>query len=509
MAEFKIPSEVRIYIPEAPQSRSVSVPHITLSNEEAALQGWHYRRKSRNRLRITRYTGEQTAMTVPAQIGGCIVNEIGAQILSQNETVSQVFVPDTVKKMMPGCFRENRKPGAHHLNQIVFADGLTELPDHAFASCACLSEVHLPKTLSKIGAYAFDSCSALKFIDIPVMCTQIGEYAFCSTGLLGFRINQYISPYLRISSGKPIFSIDGTAFFHSALEHQNDIIALPSMQAHCIDILNVCGTGLKLPNVKVRFCDRSIHTYSSLDMTDCRDVLLSRASFEEQRERYHVSCTLLFPPVRGEFDLPGYVNSNYNVLNLYHSWNSKKGQIHAEPECAAVNEYAVNEYNLEEMYFHRIRAYTNRPTEVFHPHCTVLKRVVWEEEGRTIEKYIPGNGIVRYWVHGELLKAFTVTNDPATGKSSFFDRSVIDKMLRNIPDAGLDLFGRRKKCLNKREQFAIAVDMLRSTPKPEEESLELYHSYLRTNRRIAEYIAKKLPPEYAEYLRSYYQTHPQ
>ena len=508
MEEYKKPSELRIYTPAAPQSGSVSVPHINLSKFEASLHGWHYRRKSGNRLRITRYTGVETTVTVPAKIDGMTVNEIGAQILSQNQTVSEVFVPDTIKKMMPGCFQENKPP---KLKRIVFADGLLALPDYAFARCAQLSTVHLPKTLNIIGKHAFDSCKALHFLDIPVMCIQIGEYAFCSSGLREFRINQYMSPYLRISQGKPVFSIDGTAFLYSELDYSCDIIALPSQQPHCLDILNVCANvGLKLPNVNVRFCDRSIQDYTKLDMTDCMSVRLSRASFKDQDKKYCSSCTLLFSPASlcDRIDMPSYVDSNYYGKKLYHLWQCPETKVIVPLECAVVNEYAVNDTGLQEICFHRIQAYTEQPTMVFYRSCISLKTVTWEEDGQTFRKRIPGYGIVSDWVHEELLKAFIVKNDPDTGKSTFFDRSAVDKLFRNIPDGSCHPDGRFRNRLHKTERFAIAVDVLRSTQKPEEESLELYYSFLRTNRRIAEYISKKLPAEYGEYLRSYYQTHP-
>ena len=96
-------SNAKIYYPEEPKNISASVEHITLTAEQAREQGWHFRYKSGKRVRITRFAGTAADVTVPAEIDGCTVNEIGERCFAQT-AVKTVNIPSTVKKLGSNCF---------------------------------------------------------------------------------------------------------------------------------------------------------------------------------------------------------------------------------------------------------------------------------------------------------------------------------------------------------------------------------------------------------------------
>ena len=87
---------------------------------------------------ITKYTGRETEITIPATLGGAPVTEIGY-----------------------GAFRG--KP----IRSITIPDTVTEIGFDAFADCESLSEIMLPDGLKYIGWSAFSGCTALTAITIP------------------------------------------------------------------------------------------------------------------------------------------------------------------------------------------------------------------------------------------------------------------------------------------------------------------------------------------------------
>ncbi len=66
--------------------------------------------------------------------------------------------------------------GLHNLTAVVLPDGITEIPDYAFAS-ADIETLVIPESVTTIGANAFADAK-IKYIHIPAAVTTIGNYAF-------------------------------------------------------------------------------------------------------------------------------------------------------------------------------------------------------------------------------------------------------------------------------------------------------------------------------------------
>ena len=64
------------------------------------------------------------------------------------------------------------------LTEVEVPEGMTALPDYAFAYCPTLTDITLPDSLVTIGDSAFHSCTGLTEQDIPDNVTAIGERAF-------------------------------------------------------------------------------------------------------------------------------------------------------------------------------------------------------------------------------------------------------------------------------------------------------------------------------------------
>ena len=92
--------------------------------------------QSENGITITRYTGNETAVVIPAEINGIPVKEIG----------------DGAFK---GC----------SLSSVTLPSGIEKIGWFAFEGCTKLQEVYIPSSVLSIGHSAFNSCpSSMKII---------------------------------------------------------------------------------------------------------------------------------------------------------------------------------------------------------------------------------------------------------------------------------------------------------------------------------------------------------
>ena len=157
--ETRMISRKDYYVPDIPKDEPVSVRLISLTAEQARSQGWHYKRKSNGRLRITQYTGSAVNITVPAEIGGAVVNEVGERVFFER-VMNSIEFPDTVKKIGERCCQQST------VRSITIAGDVTVIP-HGFAlACRSLAHVRLPERVQRIGAYAFGTCESLTNITI-------------------------------------------------------------------------------------------------------------------------------------------------------------------------------------------------------------------------------------------------------------------------------------------------------------------------------------------------------
>ena len=86
--------------------------------------------------------------------------------------LTEITLPSTVKWQSYCQFQGS------NLIKVTFKDGITSLPQSIFSGCSALEEVNLPNTLRTIGGYAFNGCISLMDIDIPESVLEIGSGAF-------------------------------------------------------------------------------------------------------------------------------------------------------------------------------------------------------------------------------------------------------------------------------------------------------------------------------------------
>ena len=92
-----------------------------------------------------------------------------------NTTLLSVVIPNTIKKMISGCFG-----GCTSLKSVTFAKGspIKELVGSCFLGCSSLEDVVLPENITTIGDRTFAFCTSLKTIILPKSITTIAGEAF-------------------------------------------------------------------------------------------------------------------------------------------------------------------------------------------------------------------------------------------------------------------------------------------------------------------------------------------
>ncbi|MDO5150670.1 MAG: leucine-rich repeat domain-containing protein [Oscillospiraceae bacterium] len=502
-----------MYIPDRPKEVKAKVKYITLTLEQAITQGWHFKRKSRKRIRITHYTGTNKNVIIPSEIGGYIVNEISGGAFFRAD-IERVEIPDTVKKLHCSCFGQSK------VKAIIIAEGITEIPNGFAFSCQELVSVHLPTTLFRIGNCAFENCTNLKYIDIPKSCGYIDNRAFSRSGIEGFAYQDGIYK-----------EVNGTVFQRTPLDnHYKLILRTEPSKDEEYRILSVGrhsllqGTSdIKLPGGKVWLGACSVmceyRHMGTLDFSECTKVSAHIKAFElsdrwydgklssgcvmevivpqETKCEYFPDCIDVKYPNKKKYD--GFISvesrdNDKTVLRIHGNilpaysvvFHEKSLEIRTD-RWTKYEKYAICSKELESISFDNL---LNGTDELFAPCCHNLHRV--EMSNRCV--FIPSSDIISERLHTELMKAFTERN--LNGKLCWFDSSVVDNIF-----SGNSI----KSRISQKRKIIIACDVLRSTAGVFENS-SMYEKYLQTHRRYALILCVTLPDEYTDFLRNFYEV---
>ena len=103
--------------------------------------------EGRYTISIDKYKGNSKKVTVPDNIEGIPVTEIGI-----------------------GAFSENKR-----LKKVILPEGLVSIEMGAFRYCINLVSINLPQSLTSIDTYAFEYCEKLKNITIPKNIVYFGN----------------------------------------------------------------------------------------------------------------------------------------------------------------------------------------------------------------------------------------------------------------------------------------------------------------------------------------------
>ena len=130
-----------------------------------------------NQATITSYSGSGGAVTIPSEVGGYAVKQVGnawSAVFGLDTTfVTSVVIPNSVTSIGEGAFYR-----CTSLTSIIIPNSVTSIGRDAFYRCTSLTSITIPNNVTSIGVYAFYGCTSLTSITIPTSVTSIGIGAF-------------------------------------------------------------------------------------------------------------------------------------------------------------------------------------------------------------------------------------------------------------------------------------------------------------------------------------------
>ena len=141
------------------------------------------------------YDGEGNKLNIPSSIQNIAVEEIGYRAFLLNETLAEVTLPSTIKRICDRAFmftnissielpsglttiEEGAFSAMPNLTEINIPGSIESLPYMVFANCTNLSSVTLNEGLKSLGTEVFQGCISLTGIVLPQSLETIDECAF-------------------------------------------------------------------------------------------------------------------------------------------------------------------------------------------------------------------------------------------------------------------------------------------------------------------------------------------
>lgn len=127
--------------------------------------------------KITKFLGNNVDIeyTIPSSIDGYTVTVIGEKAFENVTCLTVVYTPETIITVEPYAFAGSsvRKMFMHKNSSII-----KEIGEYAFANCAQLIQVDMPRSLVTLGDYAYQNCPNLKVAFFRGNTENIGAYSF-------------------------------------------------------------------------------------------------------------------------------------------------------------------------------------------------------------------------------------------------------------------------------------------------------------------------------------------
>jgi len=118
------------------------------------------------------------------------LTEIGGMAFYYCESLSEINIPDSVKKIGKGAFHntalseitfggqikvvsEDVCEFCEKLKKVTFEEGVEVIEKYAFSCCTMLTNVEFPATLEKLGESAFEGCDSLREVTFKNKNTKI------------------------------------------------------------------------------------------------------------------------------------------------------------------------------------------------------------------------------------------------------------------------------------------------------------------------------------------------
>ncbi len=110
-------------------------------------------------VRITKYIGLDTTVTIPSTLGGKSVTNIAGESFIGNTTIQSVVIPDSVTQIGFTAFKN-----CTSLSSVTLSDALEYIGQSAFEGCTSLSTISFPASMIGAGNDSFKGCTSLSHV---------------------------------------------------------------------------------------------------------------------------------------------------------------------------------------------------------------------------------------------------------------------------------------------------------------------------------------------------------
>lgn len=122
---------------------------------------------------ITGYTGTETELAIPSEIGGAKVTSVGNIAFIGCDNLISITIPEGVTSIEESAFQN-----CDNLENITIPESVTNIEAYAFSGCSSLTDITIPVGVTSIAKRTFSNCRNLMWVTIPEGVKSIGEAAF-------------------------------------------------------------------------------------------------------------------------------------------------------------------------------------------------------------------------------------------------------------------------------------------------------------------------------------------
>ncbi len=170
--------------------------YAIVSESNVSSDGFIYDKYENSTVKITGIENMPALLTIPSEIDGMPVVEIGDSAFENNDMLLYLKLPSSPiklgKRFCSGCISlvsvdlagsvSSLPLGAfeecRNLAMIEGMSAVTEIGDQAFAGCSALAHIKISDSLTSLGNEAFRGCTSLSSVTLPETLTFLGESIF-------------------------------------------------------------------------------------------------------------------------------------------------------------------------------------------------------------------------------------------------------------------------------------------------------------------------------------------
>lgn len=189
-----------------PVAESNVISNFQISASAQAEEEYNYEVLNDNTIRITKYKGENTTITIPSTIVGRKVTRIADKAFVDS-SLRSVSIPSTVTAIGVDAFTDcssmkeilvdSENKNYSSVDGLLFNKektaliccpkgrydayvpyGVKNIRQKAFSNCGRLRSIYIPTSVKEISSNAFEHCKALKKVVVPSSVKKIGAGAF-------------------------------------------------------------------------------------------------------------------------------------------------------------------------------------------------------------------------------------------------------------------------------------------------------------------------------------------